>query len=235
MIRINLLPYVHVRKKEKAKSQILIFIVFVILLLAGLLWYQSNLNGKIEDLNARIDFTKKELDRYNKIVAKVEEIRKQLEILRQKLEVIKTLNASRESSYRLMDTLTRMVIEKKMWLTQFEAIEKITVITKGKGKQAEREEKVEVNIAVRGIALDSKTVADFMTRLEEAAFNLAGDETGGINLFSDVRLVTLEQEKFRQSQAQPEINLMRFQITFQQTPIKLADSETDEKPEARKG
>ena len=29
MIRINLLPYVHVRKKEKAKGQIFIFIGFL--------------------------------------------------------------------------------------------------------------------------------------------------------------------------------------------------------------
>jgi len=225
MIRINLLPYVAEKKKESAKNQVIIFLVYLALIIGVIYWYNSHLNDAIADLNAKIDYTKKELDRYQKIVAKVEEIRKQLELLNQKLAVIDDLNAGRGASFRLLDNMTDMIVKERMWLTRFEAVERVTVITTGKGKNAKREEKVETHLTIEGIALDNKTVADFMTQLENATKEL-GEEA--YSLYSNVRLVTLQHMTLKPNRAQEEINLKRFQVTCQEERPKLAKSETQE-------
>lgn len=225
MIRINLLPYVAEKKKESAKNQVVIFLVYLAIIIGGIFWYNSHLNDTITDLNAKIDYTKKELDRFQKIVAKVEEIRKQLELLNQKLAVIEELNAGRGTAFRLLDNMTDMIIKERMWLTRFEAVEKVTVITTGKGKNAKREEKVETHLTIEGIALDNKTVADFMTQLENAEREL-GEEA--YNLYSNVRLVTLQHLALKQNRSQEEINLKRFQVTCQREPMVIAKPETDQ-------
>jgi type IV pilus assembly protein PilN len=57
-------------------------------------------------------------------------------------------------------------------------------------------------VKINGIALDNKTVADFMVRLEESG------------LFSDVDLNTLKQRKVRKA------NLKSFQISCLKKPLK---------------
>ena len=76
---------------------------------------------------------------------------------------MKTLEANRFEPTRLLDTMTQVVVPKRMWFTKLES----------KGE--------EVNI--NGIALDNKTVADFMVRLEDCG------------LFNDVDLKTLKRKK----------------------------------------
>jgi len=224
MIRINLLPYAAEKKKESARNQVIVFLVYVVVIIGAIWWYNSHLNGTIDDLNAKIDYTKKELDRFQKIVAKVEEIRKQLDLLNQKLAVIKELNAGRGASFRLLGNMTDMIINEKMWLTRFEAMERVTVINTGKGKNKKREEKVEIHLSIEGIALDNKTVADFMTQLENAKTEL-GEEA--FNLYSDVKLVTLQHMTLKPNKAQEAINLKRFKVTCKEENIALAKSKMD--------
>lgn len=212
MIRINLLPYAKEREKEGGKNQVVIFVLVVAVLIAGLYWYHSRLNNQIADLNDKIEYTQKELERYKKIVAEVEALRAKLEFLRQKLDVIDELKASRGESFRLLVMMTELLVEEKMWLTYLEAEDRRTVTKTGKGKNATEEVKIDVVIGLKGIALDNKTVAYFMSRIEEAR---AED---GRNLFEQIRLVTLEQEIFQQNKEAEEINLKRFEITFLKAP-----------------
>ncbi len=225
MIRINLLPYVSEKKKESARNQVFVFLVYLALIIGAVAWYNSHLNGAITDLNAKIDYTKKELDRFQKIVAKVEAIRKQLDLLNQKLTVIEELNAGRGASFRLLDNMNEMIIKDRMWLARFEAVERITVITSGKGKSAKREEKVETHLTIEGIALDNKTVADFMTQLENATKELGEED---FNVYSNVKLVTLQHMTLRPDKAREEINLKRFQVTCQKERMASAPPKADE-------
>lgn len=225
MIRINLLPYVAEKKKESARNHVIVFLVYVAMIVGAIWWYNAHLNGTIDDLNAKIDYTRKELVRFQKIVAKVEAIRKQLELLNKKLAIIDDLNAGRGASFRLLSNMTNMIVAEKMWLTRFEAIERVTVITTGKGKNAKREEKVETHLTIEGIALDNKTVADFMTQLETAEMEI-GEEAH--NLYSGVQLVTLQHMTLQPNKALEPINLKRFQIKCQEEGLTLVRSKTDE-------
>ena len=185
MIRINLLPFRAARKKENIRRQISIFLLSFLLVGVAIIYYNMSLNSKMLDLNTRTEKITKELVKYNKINKEIEFIKKKLELLTKKTDVIQNLELSREDSVRLLDAMTEMVIEKRMWLSMLE--------TKGK------------TVSIKGVALDNKTVADFMTRLEES------------KLFKKVELKTIKQQKFQKS-----INLKSFEITCKTVPLKKA-------------
>ncbi len=185
MIRINLLPFRAARKKENIRRQISIFLLSFFFMTVTMIYYHMNLNSKIGTLNTGIEKITKDMAQYNKINSEIKIIKKKLAVLKKKTNVIKNLDLSREDAVRLLNAMTEMVIEKRMWLSMLE--------TKGK------------TVSIKGVALDNKTVADFMTRLEES------------KLFKKVELKTIKQQKFQKS-----INLKSFEITCKTVPLKKA-------------
>ena len=175
MIRINLLPFRAARKKENIRRQVSIFLLSLAFMLIVLFYYNWSLGSKIDGLNAKIKQTQTELEKYDKINKEIAEIKKKLSNLKKKMAVMETLEANRFEPTRLLDIMTKVVVPKRMWFTRLES----------------RSNSVKIN----GIALDNKTVADFMVRLEQSG------------LFSDVDLKTLKQRKVEKS------NLKSFQIS----------------------
>ncbi len=156
MIRINLLPFRSARKKENIRRQLSISILTVVMALVAILGVYLFLDSRVNDLNSRIKVTQAELEKYDKINKEIAEIKKKLENLNKKLDVIRVLEASRYEPVRLLEILTQAVIEKRMWFTKLDS--NVNALT------------------IAGIAMDDKTVADFMLRLE------------GTGLFSAVSL-----------------------------------------------
>ena len=114
------------------------------------------------------------MKKYQKITQQIEDIKKKLAILEKKTEVIRKLETDRFEPVQILEAMTDKVIAKRMWFTSFD----------------DRPQ----DIRVTGIALDNKTVADFMTRLE------------GSGWFSAVKLNTLEKQVVQGS------NLKKFSI-----------------------
>jgi len=148
MIRINLLPYRAVRKKENIRFQVNVFIGSIVF--AGLLifWVITMLNGRIDSLNKDIKSTKEQVSKYQAINKEIDEIKKSLELLEKKIVVIKTLEKDRIAPVQNMDSLYTLLVEKRMWYTLID-------------------EKSDT-IKITGIALDNQTVADYMTRVEKS-------------------------------------------------------------------
>jgi type IV pilus assembly protein PilN len=97
---------------------------------------------------------------------------------------METLESNRFEPTRLLDMMTQVIVPKRMWFTSLQSADKL--------------------VKINGIALDNKTVADFMTRLEKSG------------LFSDVDLNTLKQQKVNNS------NLKSFQIScVKKPPVKI--------------
>lgn len=182
MIRINLLPFRAARKKENVRQQVSIFVLSVVLAVIALVYYNMQLSGRIHTLQDQVKDTEEQITKYKKITKEIEEIKKKVAMLHTKIAIIGDLEKNRNNAIELLDALTRLVVEKRMWLTNLEA---------GKDR-----------VVMRGIALDNKTVADFMTRLEESQ---RPDQT---RLFSSVNLQKLQKEVFQQNLA-----LKRFDIT----------------------
>lgn len=182
MIRINLLPFRAARKKENIRQQVSIFLLSFLFVSAAMFYCNMILNSKINGLDNKIAVITKELNKYSKINKEITSIKNNLAVLKKKTAVIKDLEVSREESVRLLDAMTNMVIEKRMWLT----------ILKDR----------EGGVSIKGIALDNKTVADFMTRLEQS------------ELFKTVNLKITKQKKFKKS-----IDLKSFEITCERASL----------------
>jgi type IV pilus assembly protein PilN len=196
MIRINLLQFRSARTKENIRRQLSIFLLVVIMTLVSLFGVYLLLSNRIDDLNSRIKTTTAELEKFDKINKEIEEIKKKLDNLNRKMDVIRQLEANRYEPVHLMETLTQTIIEKRMWFTRME-------------------NKPEV-VTINGIAMDDKTVADFMLRLE------------GCGLFSAVSLKTLKQVEVQKTA------LKSFEISCAKKPLKAEGTQGPVKAGAKK-
>ncbi len=194
MIRINLLPFRKARKKENVRQQISVFLLALIFLTLGMSYLAVSLNSKIQDMDNRIKTSTKQLDDLTVLTKEIDEIKKKLDVLRKKTAVIKNLEQNRRSSVILLDTMSNMVIPGRMWFTSLSAVG----------------ETVEIN----GLALDNKTVADFMLQLEST------------KQFSSVNLKTLKQQPIK------DVVLKNFEISCRK--IVVLDKETSEKAPVKK-
>lgn len=188
MIRINLLPFRAARKKENIRREVSIFLLTFIFTAMVLFYYNGMLSSKLAALAADVKAKKIELAKYNKIKQEINRIKKRLNELKRKTNIINRLNVDRKWPISFLDTMNDMIIEKRMWLTRLQ--------TKGN------------NIDIRGIALDNKTVADFMTRLE------------GSKLFNNINLRTVSHKKMLK------YNLKSFQISCNKAKPKKAKAKT---------
>jgi type IV pilus assembly protein PilN len=193
MIRINLLPYRAARKKENIRKQMGIFFLSLLVVVAILLFYNMRLQKQIDVLTKKIAENKTMLAKFENQAKEVDRIKKAFNNLEEKTKVIKKLETTRNDAVWLMDNMTKLVAEhtlnssgsdsfsdkdstkvKRLWFTSFEA-------------KANK-------ISIKGIAMDNKTVADFMTRLESS------------KLYKNVNLNTLKQQKTNR------LNLKSFDI-----------------------
>lgn len=183
MIRINLLPFRAARKKENIRRQISIFLLSLLLVTVAVVFFNFRLSNKIKNLNTMIADTNAQIQKYNKINQEIDEIKRKLDVLNKKIAVIETLEANRRDSITLLDAMTKLIMIDRIWFT----------LLKSK----------EDSIDVTGIALDNRTVADFMTRLEFS------------ENYTNVNLKTIKQEAIPGKN----INLKNFNITFTKAPL----------------
>ena len=148
MIRINLLPFRAARKKENVRRQISMFLLTFLLIIIAVTYYNVLLSNKIKSMKIRNDDTSAQIAKYEKINQEIETIKKKLNQLNQKIKVIETLDGSRKNTVNLMESMTRLIIPERMWFTSLDV----------KGQ----------NIAIKGVALDERTIADFMVKLQQA-------------------------------------------------------------------
>ena len=193
MIRINLLPFRADRKKENVRRQVSVFLLSLALVLIIAFYYNFVLGSKIKKFEKKIKSTNAELTKYNEINKEIARIRQNLENLRKKMAVIEQLEADRHAPVVLMDTMTQVLVAKRMWLTELAVQEK--------------------SVRITGIALDEKTVADFMVRLQKSG------------LFSNVELKTVKRQEVQKT------NLKSFQIVCTKVPPQQPQPEKQPKPQ----
>ena len=153
MIRINLLPFRAARKKENVRRQISIFLLSFVFLLVVVIYYNVNLNQQINQLKVKNEETTTQLAKYNKINKEIASIKKKLTVLNQKVDVINHLDGSRTEAVLLLESMTELIVPDRMWFTSFTL----------KGN----------NIALKGVAMDERTISDFMKNLEGSYANVA--------------------------------------------------------------
>ncbi len=150
MIKINLLPIRAARKKENIRRQVSMYFLCVALGLCVMVYLAISMSSKISQLNQDIESADKDLKKYQAIVQRVTRMKKELQKLREKMDIIVKLDANRTGPVQMMDGLTSVVVPDKMWITSLD------------------EKRGSLKLA--GVATDNKTIADFMTYLEESPY-----------------------------------------------------------------
>lgn len=181
MIRINLLPYREARKKEHTRNHVSIFFLAIVFTFLSMFYLNNVLNKKIKNLGVSIENTKTQIAKYKKINQEIARIIKNLDILKKKLVVIGNLELERTRPVKLLEILTQVVLPKRMWLTN---------LVYGNN-----------SVSIKGNALDNKTIADFMIRLETT------------RLFTEVNLSSIRQTKVGGR------SIKQFQINCTKMPV----------------
>ena len=150
MIRVNLLPVRAARKKENIRRQVSIFFLSVVMAVAFMGYLAWDLTSDINKMEEDIEKAQAELAELEAINKQVREIQDKLNRLKAKMDIIQRLDANRTGSVRIMDAMTSLVVEQKMWLTS---------LTESGGQ-----------MTLNGVAVDDKTVADFMRRLNGSPY-----------------------------------------------------------------
>jgi len=211
MIRINLLPFRAAKKKANVRRQIVLYVVSIFVVLAPLIGFHIKLKNDIASLEANIKKTEKDLAAQKKRAAKVDAYQKKLNRLQKKLEAIESLQLGRRETFNLLVNVTKLIVPKRMWLTSFAAKDKKTTT----GKKKNRKTVVSVHVQIKGIALDEKTVADYMANLEDSG------------VFSAVTLVVTSEILYNKA------NKLK-QFTFKCVKKRLKPKQ-EEKPKKKKG
>ena len=170
MIRVNLLPVRAARKKENVRRQVSIFFLTVFFGICAMGYFFLSLNRAMGELNDQISNAQQELTELKAISRKVKEIKDKLDKLNAKMDIIQKLDTNRTRSVRIMDALTSLVVAQKMWLTNLKD-------TGGR-------------MTLNGVAVDNKTIADFMRRLEGSPY------FDQVNLVSSKQVAMGEGRKF---------------------------------------
>lgn len=147
MIKINLLPYREIEKKENIVRQISIlggsFVVFILLLV----FVQVKLSSSVSRLESQIKEAETKLVELNKKIGDLDKFKKDKKELEQKLAVIKTLEENRLAPVKTLDDLAAFVPSQNIWL--------IKIVQKND------------KITIEGVGRDNVVVADFMKTIEK--------------------------------------------------------------------
>ncbi|HIP82682.1 MAG TPA: pilus assembly protein PilN [Desulfocapsa sulfexigens] len=150
MLRINLLPIRQLKKRAKARNQIVTFITllaFVCLILGTVGFLQTT---RIKNIETSIAKLRAERQTYNPILAEMKRLEQAKKDLENKVSIIKKLKRDSSITVHVLDEVAKKVDSKRMWLKSL----------KQQG----------ASLSLSGIALDNQTVAQFMDALKESPY-----------------------------------------------------------------
>jgi type IV pilus assembly protein PilN len=150
MLKINLLPVRQLKKRAKAKKQLLgmLLLFFLVLALSGVTGALQA--KKISGLETDIAALQKEKDSYNPTLRKIAKLKKDREELVRKTEIIKQLKTDSSLTVRTLDEVANRIDNQRMWLDSLD-------------QQGS-------SLRLSGVALDNQTIAQFMDKLKESPF-----------------------------------------------------------------
>ncbi|MCG6930580.1 MAG: PilN domain-containing protein [Desulfofustis sp.] len=147
MLRINLLPIRQLRKRTKARNQLLAFFLIFLVVLALLGGAGVLLAAKITELNEDIARKNEEIKSFDAVVKQIAELEKKRLDLNRKIRIINQLKTDSSLTVHILDDVAAIIDNKRMWITSF--------------KQSGG------SLALSGYALDNKTIAEFMENLDQ--------------------------------------------------------------------
>jgi type IV pilus assembly protein PilN len=146
MIRVNLIR--GKRKKRREFNLNFFYVLFPVLVLAGLFLYHRMVTGRIVTLQVNIQNASNEIARLKKEIGEVEKFKARKAELQKKVDIISNLQTGRTLPVKMFESLTASLPE-KCW------IDKLTL-------------KNDKMVTLSGVALNNHTIANFMTALGQS-------------------------------------------------------------------
>ncbi len=146
MLKINLLPIRQLKKRAKARNQILAALVIfcgVLVLLAFVGMLQA---ARVSSLNEEIQAREKEKKSFDKVVQELAELEAKRIELNEKIRIINQLKTDSYLTVHVLDEVANLIDNNRMWLTS---------LTQNQGQ-----------LSLSGYALDNETIAQFMDELK---------------------------------------------------------------------
>ena len=146
MLKINLLPIRQLKKRAKARNQILAALVVfcgVLVLLAFVGMLQA---ARISSLNEEIQARQKEKDSFGKMVQDLADLEAKRVELKEKIGIINQLKTDSYLTVHVLDEVAKLIDNNRMWLT---------ALSQNQGQ-----------LSLSGYALDNETIAQFMDELK---------------------------------------------------------------------
>ncbi len=150
MLRINLLPIRQLKKRAKARNQIVAFVMVFCAVLAVLGFVGMLQISKIDTVNAAIAELNQEQRRLAPIIAEVDRLEKEKKDLQNKIDIINKLRKESSLTVHILDEVANLIDNTRMWITSFT-------------QQG-------ASLQLKGTALDNQTVAQFMEILKESEY-----------------------------------------------------------------
>jgi type IV pilus assembly protein PilN len=150
MLKINLLPVRQLKKRAKARKQLLGMSLLFILVLALSFITGALQAQKISGLESDIAVLQKEKDSYTPTLQKIAKLKKDREELTRKTEIIKKLKMDSSLTVRALDEVAIRIDNQRMWLDSLQ--------------------QQDSTLRLSGVALDNETIAQFMDKLKESPF-----------------------------------------------------------------
>jgi len=150
MLRINLLPIRQLKKRAKARNQIISFITllaFLGLILGAVGFLQS---ARISSVEKSIVELKKKRQEFAPILAEIKRFEQAKKDLDNKISVIKKLKSDSSKTVHILDEVANSVDSKRMWLKSLK-------------QQGD-------SLSLDGVALDNRTIAQFMDTLKDSPY-----------------------------------------------------------------
>lgn len=146
MLRINLLPIRQLKKRARARNQIIagfmiFFCVLAILALVGVMQ-----TSRITTLDKEIAAKTREKKSFDKVVKELAALEQKRLDLNNKIQIINKLKTDSSLTVRVLDEVANLIDNNRMWLTS---------LNQSGG-----------NLVLSGYALDNQTIAQFMDELK---------------------------------------------------------------------
>jgi len=150
MLKINLLPIRQLQKHARACNEVLGFgaiFISLLLVLGVVAMLQSSKASAIQAETIRLN---QEKQTYDKVLAEIKKLEADKKELENKINIINRLKKESSLTVHVLDEVATRLDSTRMWLTSLD-------------QQG-------ASLALTGVALDNKTIADFMNALDASPF-----------------------------------------------------------------
>ncbi len=150
MLKINLLPIRQLKKRAKARNQIVGFLVILLSVIAVLALVGVFQANSISSLKSNITNLENEKRKYTPIIAKMNKLKADKTLLENRIKVIEKLKKDSSLTVRILDEVANTIDNQRMWL--------VSLNQQGG------------SLGLKGTALDNQTIAQFMNNLKASPF-----------------------------------------------------------------